>query len=98
MLFKVKKTNVSQICECFFSVVFTLEEILQTANKEFQIEKNLFDLQHQWQEMKFQIQKYSRPNFVGQDRMSIIGSVDEILQSVDDSTLLLSGEKNDFHH
>jgi hypothetical protein len=53
------------------------------AIKELQIEKNLNNIQQQWETMRFQIQKHFRG--------FIISDVDDILQALEDSTLLLNG-------
>ncbi|CAF1059416.1 unnamed protein product [Adineta steineri] len=68
-----------------------LQNILQTAIKELQIEKNLKDIQQQWNTMHFQIHKHIRNTTIQQDRSSfIISGVDDILQALEDSTLLLN--------
>ncbi|UJR10037.1 hypothetical protein I4U23_014260 [Adineta vaga] len=70
-----------------------LQNILQTAIKELQIEKNLKDIQQQWETMRFQIHKHVRHIFVTssqQDRGFLISGVDEILQALEDSTILLN--------
>jgi dynein heavy chain len=67
--------------------------ILQTAIKELQIEKNLKDIQQQWDTMRFQLHKHARHTFGGnsqQERGFIISGVDDILQALEDSTLLLN--------
>ncbi|CAF1548071.1 unnamed protein product [Rotaria magnacalcarata] len=71
----------------------TIQSILQTAMKELQIEKNLNDIQQQWDTMRFQIHKHYRhatgTNFQ-QERGFIITGVDDILQALEDSILLLN--------
>ncbi len=67
--------------------------ILQTAIKELQIERNLKDIQQQWDTMRFQLHKHTRHTLVAnnqQDRGFIISGVDDILQALEDSTLLLN--------
>lgn len=67
--------------------------ILQTAIKELQIEKNLNDIQHQWDTMRFQIHKHQRHQLSGnlqQERGFVITGVDDILLVLEDSTLLLN--------
>ncbi|CAF4130291.1 unnamed protein product, partial [Rotaria sordida] len=67
--------------------------ILQTAIKELQIEKNLNDIQQQWDTMRFQIHKHYRHTLstnIQQERSFIITGVDDILQALEDSTLLLN--------
>ncbi|CAF4451272.1 unnamed protein product, partial [Adineta steineri] len=49
-----------------------LQNILQTAIKELQIEKNLKDIQQQWNTMHFQIHKHIRNTTIQQDRSSFI--------------------------
>lgn len=71
-----------------FNIYFL--DILQTAIKELQIEKNLKDIQQQWNTMRFQIHKHIRSNSSQQDRGFLISGVDEILQALEDSTLLLN--------
>lgn len=57
-------------------------DVLQTAMKELQIEKNLEEIEQQWNSMRFQIHK--------QDRGFLISDVEPIIQSLEDSTLLLN--------
>ena len=67
--------------------------ILQIAIKESRIEKNLKDIQQQWDTMRFQLHKHFRPGFIvniQQEHSFIITDVDDILQAVEDSTLLLN--------
>jgi dynein heavy chain len=70
--------------------------ILQTAMKELQIEKNLQDIQQQWNTMRFQIHKHFRTTSILQERGFIISGVDDILQALEDSTLLLNSIFNSF--
>jgi dynein heavy chain len=70
--------------------------ILQTAMKELQIEKNLQDIQQQWDTMRFQIHKHFRTTNTPQERGFIISGVDDILQALEDSTLLLNSIFNSF--
>ncbi|CAF3247166.1 unnamed protein product, partial [Rotaria sp. Silwood2] len=70
-----------------------IQSILQTAIKELQIEKNLNDIQQQWDTMRFQIHKHYRHTLgtnIEQERGFIITGVDDILQALEDSTLLLN--------
>jgi dynein heavy chain len=55
------------------------------AIKELQIENNLKDIQQQWDTMRFQIHKHFR-----HINVFIIFGVDDILQTLEDSTLLLN--------
>jgi dynein heavy chain len=55
------------------------------AIKELQIENNLKDIQQQWDTMRFQIHKHFRHTNV-----FIIFGVDDILQTLEDSTLILN--------
>jgi len=55
------------------------------AIKESQIEKNLKDIQQQWDTMRFQIHKHFRYT-----NGFIISDVDDIFQTLEDSTLLLN--------
>lgn len=64
---------------------------MQTAIKELQIEKNLKDIQQQWETMRFPIDKHIRSGNISQDRGFIISDVDGILQVLEDSSLLLNG-------
>lgn len=66
-------------------------DILQTAIKELHIEKTLRDIQQQWDTMRFQLHRHARPTSTSQDKSYIIAGVDEILQALEDSTLLLHG-------
>lgn len=68
--------------------------ILQTAIKELQIEKNLNDIQQQWNSMCFQLHKHVRHANNQQEYCSIITGADDILQTLEDSTLLLNGKFN----
>ncbi|CAF4737158.1 unnamed protein product, partial [Rotaria sp. Silwood2] len=55
--------------------------ILQTAIKELQIEKNLNDIQQQWDTMRFQIHKHYRHTLgtnIERERGFIITGVDDI--------------------
>ncbi|CAF4693848.1 unnamed protein product [Rotaria sp. Silwood2] len=68
-------------------------DILQTAIKELQIEKNLNDIQQKWDTMCFQIHKHYRHTLgtnIERERGFIITGVDDILQALEDSTLLLN--------
>ncbi|CAF0910630.1 unnamed protein product [Adineta ricciae] len=70
-----------------------IQNILQTSIKELQIEKNLKDIEQQWNNMRFQIQKHTRNTSnisAYQDRGFLISGVDEILQALEDSILLLN--------
>ena len=66
--------------------------ILQTARKELQIDTHLKDVQQQWDTMRFHIQKHYRqtlPTGASQERGFILADVDDILQALEDATLLL---------
>lgn len=56
--------------------------------KELQIEQNLKDVEQQWETMRFTIQKHFRQT---QERGFLISDVDGIIQSLEDTTLLLNG-------
>ena len=75
-------------------------DILQTSIKELQIEKNLKDIEQQWDNMRFQIHKHTRNTSSAsahQDRGYLISGVDEILQALEDSILLLNSTAKLFH-
>ncbi|XP_053509735.1 dynein axonemal heavy chain 10 isoform X2 [Ictalurus furcatus] len=61
-------------------------EIVTSAVKELSIEKGVKEVVDTWENMKFTMQRY----FKGmQERGSILGSVDEILQNLDDNAVNL---------
>ena len=87
-----RKISPIKIQRNIIEISFNLD-ILQTAIKELQIEKNLKDIQQQWDTMRFQIHKHFRHTFVTniqQERGFIISGVDDILQALEDSTLLVN--------
>ena len=60
--------------------------------KELQIEKHLKDIQQQWETMRFQVHKHQRhpsASTGSQERGFVIAGVDDILQLLEDSALLL---------
>uniref|UniRef100_I3N0B0 Dynein axonemal heavy chain 10 n=1 Tax=Ictidomys tridecemlineatus TaxID=43179 RepID=I3N0B0_ICTTR len=63
-----------------------LNEIVTAAVKEVAIEKAVKDILDTWENMKFNVLKYYKGT---QERGYILGSVDEIIQSLDDNTVNL---------
>ncbi|XP_053336632.1 dynein axonemal heavy chain 10 [Clarias gariepinus] len=61
-------------------------EIVTTAVKELSIEKGVKDVVSTWENMKFTMQRYVKGM---QERGFILGSVDEILQNLDDNAMNL---------
>ncbi|XP_069789574.1 dynein axonemal heavy chain 10 isoform X2 [Narcine bancroftii] len=61
-------------------------DIVTTAVKELSIEKGVKEIVDTWETMKFTVQKYYKGI---QDRGYILGSVDEILQILDDNAVNL---------
>ncbi|XP_075852592.1 dynein axonemal heavy chain 10 [Microcebus murinus] len=63
-----------------------LKEIVTAAIKEVAIEKAVKEILDTWENMKFTVVKYYKGT---QERGYILGSVDEIIQSLDDNTFNL---------
>ncbi|NWX90356.1 DYH10 protein, partial [Nothoprocta pentlandii] len=63
-----------------------ISEIVGTAVKELSIEKGVKEIVDTWEHMKFTVQKYFKGT---QERGFILGSVDEIIQILDDNTVNL---------
>ncbi|NXD07257.1 DYH10 protein, partial [Nothocercus nigrocapillus] len=63
-----------------------ISEIVGTAVKELSIEKGVKEIVETWEHMKFAVQKYFKGT---QERGFILGSVDEIIQILDDNTVNL---------
>ncbi|XP_012518857.1 PREDICTED: dynein heavy chain 10, axonemal [Propithecus coquereli] len=63
-----------------------LKEIVTSAIKEVAIEKAVKEILDTWENMKFTVVKYYKGT---QERGYILGSVDEIIQSLDDNTFNL---------
>ncbi|XP_064378089.1 dynein axonemal heavy chain 10 [Dromaius novaehollandiae] len=63
-----------------------ISEIVGTAVKELSIEKGVKEIVETWEHMKFTVQKYFKGT---RERGFILGSVDEILQILDDNTVNL---------
>ncbi|XP_007489994.2 dynein axonemal heavy chain 10 isoform X1 [Monodelphis domestica] len=63
-----------------------IQEIVVSAVKEITIEKGVKDILDTWENMKFTVIKYFKGT---QERGFILGSVDEIIQSLDDNTVNL---------
>ncbi|XP_004753142.1 dynein axonemal heavy chain 10 isoform X1 [Mustela putorius furo] len=63
-----------------------LNEIVTAAVKEIAIEKAVKEILDTWESMKFTVVKYFKGT---QERGYILGSVDEIIQSLDDNTVNL---------
>nr|XP_015221526.1 PREDICTED: dynein heavy chain 10, axonemal [Lepisosteus oculatus] len=63
-----------------------ISEIVTSAVKELSIEKGVKDVVDTWENMKFTVQRYYKGT---QERGSILGSVDEILQNLDDNAMNL---------
>ncbi|KAL0979348.1 hypothetical protein UPYG_G00183960 [Umbra pygmaea] len=61
-------------------------EIVSSAVKELSIEKGVREVVETWENMKFSVNRYLKGT---QDRGSILGGVDEILQNLDDSAMNL---------
>ncbi|XP_077995609.1 dynein axonemal heavy chain 10-like isoform X2 [Glandiceps talaboti] len=64
----------------------TIAGIVTSASKELSIEKGIKEVQDTWDAMKFQVQKYMKGT---QERGFILGSVDEVLQILDDNAMNL---------
>uniref|UniRef100_A0AAY5K1P1 AAA+ ATPase domain-containing protein n=1 Tax=Esox lucius TaxID=8010 RepID=A0AAY5K1P1_ESOLU len=63
-----------------------VSEIVTSAVKELSIEKAMKELVDTWENMKFSVQRYFKGT---QERGSILGAVDEILQNLDDNAMNL---------
>ncbi|KAG9487629.1 hypothetical protein GDO78_007442 [Eleutherodactylus coqui] len=63
-----------------------ISNIVASAVKELSIEKGVKEIVDTWENMKFTVQKYIKGT---QDRGSILGSVDDILQILDDNAVNL---------
>uniref|UniRef100_A0A4W5NCU9 Dynein axonemal heavy chain 10 n=1 Tax=Hucho hucho TaxID=62062 RepID=A0A4W5NCU9_9TELE len=61
-------------------------EIVTSAVKELSIEKAMKEVVETWENMKFSVQRYFKGT---QERGSILGVVDEILQNLDDNAMNL---------
>ncbi|KAK3539191.1 hypothetical protein QTP86_029601 [Hemibagrus guttatus] len=61
-------------------------DIVTSAVKELSIEKGVKEVVDMWENMKFGVQRYLKGT---QERGSILGSVDEILQNLDDNAMNL---------
>uniref|UniRef100_A0A8C8G323 AAA+ ATPase domain-containing protein n=1 Tax=Oncorhynchus tshawytscha TaxID=74940 RepID=A0A8C8G323_ONCTS len=61
-------------------------EIVTSAVKELSIEKAMTEVVETWENMKFSVQRYFKGT---QERGSILGVVDEILQNLDDNAMNL---------
>ncbi|XP_066511362.1 dynein axonemal heavy chain 10-like isoform X1 [Hoplias malabaricus] len=61
-------------------------DIVTSAVKELSMEKGVKEVVDTWESMKFNLQRYFKGS---QERGSILGSVDEILQSLDDNAMNL---------
>ncbi|KAE8635010.1 hypothetical protein XENTR_v10002490 [Xenopus tropicalis] len=63
-----------------------ISDIVASAVKELSIEKGVKEILDTWENMKFTVQRYIKGT---QDRGSILGTVDEILQILDDNAMNL---------
>ncbi|XP_027024931.2 dynein axonemal heavy chain 10 isoform X2 [Tachysurus fulvidraco] len=61
-------------------------DIVTSAVKELSIEKGVKEVVDMWENMKFNVQRYFKGT---QERGSILGSVDEIMQNLDDNAMNL---------
>ncbi|KAG9351776.1 hypothetical protein JZ751_023027 [Albula glossodonta] len=61
-------------------------DIVTSAVKELSIEKGVKEVVDTWENMRFSVQRYFKGT---QERGSILGAVDEILQSLDDNAMNL---------
>uniref|UniRef100_A0A2C9JWZ0 AAA+ ATPase domain-containing protein n=1 Tax=Biomphalaria glabrata TaxID=6526 RepID=A0A2C9JWZ0_BIOGL len=64
----------------------TIAEIVTCASKEMGIEKGVREVEETWNNMKFTVQAYMKGT---SNRGFILGSVEEVLQSLDDSSMNL---------
>ncbi|XP_048858906.1 dynein axonemal heavy chain 10 [Brienomyrus brachyistius] len=63
-----------------------ISDIVTSAVKELSIEKGVKEVMDTWENMKFSVQRYFKGT---QERGSILGGVEEILQNLDDNTMNL---------
>ncbi|XP_030648846.1 dynein heavy chain 10, axonemal [Chanos chanos] len=63
-----------------------ISDIVTSAVKELSIEKGVKEVVETWENMKFTVQRYFKGT---QERGSVLGSVDEIMQNLDDSAMNL---------
>ncbi|KAL5112917.1 Dynein heavy chain 10 axonemal [Taenia crassiceps] len=63
-----------------------VDEILSTALKELSIEKNFLTLKDTWNSLQLQVKDYAPE---GTKRGSIVGGLEEVIQTLDDSSLSL---------
>ncbi|KAM5191717.1 dynein axonemal heavy chain 10 [Mantella aurantiaca] len=63
-----------------------ISDIVASAAKELSIEKGVKEIVDTWENMKFTVQRYIKGT---QDRGNILGSVDDILQILDDNAMNL---------
>ncbi|XP_053555751.1 dynein axonemal heavy chain 10 [Bombina bombina] len=66
--------------------VDVISDIVASAVKELSIEKGVKDIVDTWENMKFTVQRYVKGT---QERGTILGSVDDILQILDDNAMNL---------
>nr|DBA23158.1 TPA: hypothetical protein GDO54_014099 [Pyxicephalus adspersus] len=66
--------------------VDVISDIVASAVKELSIEKGVKEIVDTWENMKFTVQRYIKGT---QDRGNILGSVDDILQILDDNAMNL---------
>lgn len=63
-----------------------IQGIVTSASKELQIEKGVKEVIETWEKLRFEVIKYTKGT---QDRGFVLGTVDEILQALDDNTMSL---------
>ena len=61
---------------------------MNCATKELAIEKGVKEVEETWGQQKFSVNKYMKGT---QERGFILGSVDEVLQILDDNAMQLQG-------
>ncbi|KAM4616801.1 dynein axonemal heavy chain 10 [Polymixia lowei] len=66
--------------------VSVIDDIVTSAVKELSIEKGVKEVVETWENMKFGVQRYFKGT---QERGSILGAVDEVLQNLDDNAMNL---------
>ena len=64
----------------------TILEIVTSAYKELTIESGVKEIQETWDSMKFSVQRYMKGK---KERGYILGSVDDVLQILDDNVMNL---------
>ena len=64
----------------------TILEIVTSAYKELTIESGVKEIQETWDNMKFNVQRYMKGQ---RERGYILGSVDDVLQILDDNVMNL---------